>query len=640
MGDMAEMAAVIPQVNDSSLNGTGEAGGAAIDHVPADNVPLTSESDTETFTGMRCDIKNLYQTEPDEDGERNWTEKYPDYIEEPAENSETLRYALLVRNRKSSDSHKKLEIDSIVVQSPVLKRILATVLEDYPGVTTGLDRLEFETPFEPFVHRWERLEKARQAEQDPETKSHINLLWSTLEVQLRDTLKRKADHIAHGVITIKHIWTIFEPGCLVFMIDDGRERLLRLAGGSFDSCGNYDLDCRYIDWDGERFGSEAEDLTIFKFKGTTPIAGLRGFPVEYHPSRSKLEQRLIARGKVFEANKGYHYKSYDGIGIDNQSIKYNVDSRIVIDTDSFNRFNPNYLVRLYSQENQTLSDDQLLMCTASFRGYSLKDKKWLRFWIDCIKEIFWNDKAFESLVLPSDQKELVLAFAESQAKHGQEFDDVVKGKGRGITMLLSGPPGVGKTLTAESVAETMQVPLYMLSAGDLGTDPSGVESKLSKILALATKWQAVLLLDEADVFLEARSTHDLERNKLVSIFLRVLEYYEGFLFLTTNRVDNIDAAFESRIHLSLQYEELSLPSRYHVWKTFLDAPSSGATNFTEENLQTLSEIPMNGRQIKNVIKTAQLLASRTGVPLSFDNVEVVTKLRAANARTIPKCTCK
>ena len=52
---------------------------------------------------------------------------------------------------------------------------------------------------------------------------------------------------------------------------------------------------------------------------------------------------------------------------------------------------------------------------------------------------------------------------------------------------------------------------------------------------MVARWEAVLLLDEADVFLEARSTHDLERNKLVSIFLRVLEYYEGILFLTTNR---------------------------------------------------------------------------------------------------------
>ena len=66
------------------------------------------------------------------------------------------------------------------------------------------------------------------------------------------------------------------------------------------------------------------------------------------------------------------------------------------------------------------------------------------------------------------------------------------------------------------VAETMHAPLYMMSAADLGLDSSEVESSLSNILEMSTKWNAVLLLDEADVFLEQRSAHDLERNKLVS----------------------------------------------------------------------------------------------------------------------------
>lgn len=115
----------------------------------------------------------------------------------------------------------------------------------------------------------------------------------------------------------------------------------------------------------------------------------------------------------------------------------------------------------------------------------------------------------------------------------------------------------------------MRTPLYSLSAGDLGTKSQEVEKSLSNILEMNTKWKAVLLLDEADVFLEARSARDLGRNKLVSIFLRPLEYYEGILFLTTNRIENIDAAFESRIHLTLQYNNLDKASRMHVWRTFV-----------------------------------------------------------------------
>src|SRR5271156_6610940 len=195
------------------------------------------------------------------------------------------------------------------------------------------------------------------------------------------------------------------------------------------------------------------------------------------------------------------------------------------------------------------------------------------FSVDLVQEIVWDKYAFDKLVISQDCKDLILAVAESQIQHKENFDDVIEGKGRGMIMLLSGPPGVGKTLTAESVAENMRVPLYMMSAGDLGLDPAGIEESLNTILDMVAKWNAVLLLDEADVFLEARSTSDLERNKLVSIFLRVLEYYEGILFLTTNRISNIDDAFHSRIHVSMQYPPLTAASRRHIWNTFMSKTS-------------------------------------------------------------------
>lgn len=635
--DGNNIAALISNVEGIILNGTEESNDATNDPSNSDAKPVTTNSQPEAPTGMQCDAKNLYQTKPDSSGKSDWTKEYPAYLEEPAEDADTLKHALLVRNTKNTSGRSKLKIHSIVVQSPVLKKILGDVLEDYPGVTTGLDRLEFAAPFEPFVHRWDRLREATQTEQDPEAKTHLDLLWKTLEVELKDTLKKKEDLLEHGVITMDSIWAIFEPGSLIFSAEDGEERLMRLSSGSYDD-DDYWLSCQYMDWDGERFGLEDDNIKISGFKGTTPIKGLCAFPAVCHPYKKQLEQRLLARGKDFETLQGHHYRLYEGIGIEDGicgPIKYNISSRIIIDTAAFNQFKPNHRVNLHYRGDQKLTEKELLMCSPSLRGYSLKDKKWLKFWVNSIKTIAWNDKAFESLVLPADQKELILAFAESQVKHENKFDDVIQGKGKGIIMLLSGPPGVGKTLTAESVAENMRVPLYTLCAGDLGTDTEEVESTISKILALATKWKAVLLLDEADVFLETRSAHDLERNKLVSVFLRVLEYYEGFLFLTTNRVDNIDAAFESRIHLTLQYDELSLSSRYHVWKTFLGVNSSKFSNFSEQHLQELAKTPMNGRQIKNVLKTAQLLASRKGVLLNYDHVEVVTKLRAANARNMP-----
>lgn len=244
------------------------------------------------------------------------------------------------------------------------------------------------------------------------------------------------------------------------------------------------------------------------------------------------------------------------------------------------------------------------------------------FFIECVGEVEWNDHAFDNLVLPEDTKEMLHGFVESQVESQNTFDDVIQGKGKGMIMLLSGPPGVGKTLTAESVAESMHIPLYTMSAGDLGIDPYEVESALQDILEMVAKWNAILLLDECDVFLEARTSHDLERNKLVSIFLRTLEYYEGTLFLTTNRVSNMDAAFQSRIHISMAYPDLTASSRRQIWANFLML-SNQRSEISEIDLDNLAEVSLNGRQIKNILKTAFLIAIRKKMPLRKEFIETV-----------------
>lgn len=91
------------------------------------------ESEEVTKVGMECDLKNLYQKEDDR-GRHTWTDKYPD-LDEAAENETTAKFAILVRNKKSFDPRKKLEIDSIVIQSPLLKNVLTKVLKDYPGMS-------------------------------------------------------------------------------------------------------------------------------------------------------------------------------------------------------------------------------------------------------------------------------------------------------------------------------------------------------------------------------------------------------------------------------------------------------------------------------------------------------------------------
>jgi len=94
------------------------------------------------------------------------------------------------------------------------------------------------------------------------------------------------------------------------------------------------------------------------------------------------------------------------------------------------------------------------------------------------------------------------------------------------------------------------------------------------------------------------------------------------MFLTTNRVSTFDPAFQSRIHISIDYPELSIDSRKTVWLNFLRA-SKQPHCISDDQLRRLSMMKMNGRQIKNVLKTAQLLASRKEATLSYEHVVTV-----------------
>jgi ATP-dependent 26S proteasome regulatory subunit len=329
-----------------------------------------------------------------------------------------------------------------------------------------------------------------------------------------------------------------------------------------------------------------------------------------------------------------------------------VSGRVVIDTDAFNRFSrmrarsvdPFKMADISEIAQHTESKRALeeegkkkimltpyfqMLCTPRLRGYSIKLKKWLDFFVDNVSEIEWNTNAFDSLVLPEDQKDLILSFTESQVINSAGFDDVIQGKGKGIVILLSGSPGIGKTLTAEAVAESMRVPLHTITSGELGSEAWSLESQLSNVLGIVAQWNAILLLDEADVFLEARSAHDLKRNQIVSIFLRTLEYYEGILFMTTNRVNNIDEAFQSRIHVSLEYPNLNDVSRRQIWTNIANTREHA---FSETDFDELATVDLNGRQIKNVLKTAHLLASRRKAKLNREAVNVVLAIEKRRPR--------
>jgi SpoVK/Ycf46/Vps4 family AAA+-type ATPase len=240
-----------------------------------------------------------------------------------------------------------------------------------------------------------------------------------------------------------------------------------------------------------------------------------------------------------------------------------------------------------------------------------------------IRDIQWNKAAFNHrLVLREEKKELIRALISVHIGQKNALKtDFMDGKGDGLIILLHGGPGTGKTLTAESVAEFAERPLYRVTCGDIGTDPESVEKYLESVLFIGSTWGCVILLDEADVFLEERTKQDMQRNALVSVFLRVLEYYDGILILTTNRIGTFDEAFKSRVQLALHYPPLNGKAREEIWHNFMRLlfAEGEDVDFEElnEKIYVLAKHKLNGRQIRNTISTARQLAQYRKEKLRF-----------------------
>ncbi|KAI0018411.1 P-loop containing nucleoside triphosphate hydrolase protein [Xylariomycetidae sp. FL0641] len=234
-----------------------------------------------------------------------------------------------------------------------------------------------------------------------------------------------------------------------------------------------------------------------------------------------------------------------------------------------------------------ISPDCLRLLPHSVPGYYLRQREWVWLDIDTLEEIDKSQQArtrgWEDLVIDEGYSGLLLPLVDNhnfavghkrKNVNGHNVPtaqiDLVKGKGRGLIILLHGPPGTGKTSTAEAIAAYTGKPLYAITCGDIGTDPENVERNLLEHMQRAEQWGCVLLLDEADVFLAKRTWTDIRRNALVSVFLRHLEYYSGILFLTTNIVGIIDEAFKSRIHVALRYDAIDLGTTKKIWSNVLN----------------------------------------------------------------------
>jgi hypothetical protein len=466
-------------------------------------------------------------------------------------------------------------------------------------------------------------------------------------------------------ISFDMLWALFPPGEIVsYPCNISDEKLCGIVKSTqykMNFCSGivqFSIKVSKWDYNCKTWTEYTEKRSVDEFKGDTSFDSMTFYPLHFKDDLDATKVNFLDIGTKFcemSMLEPHSFKNYKGslyrVKLNVRGcevvLKDNADGRVMLDLGSFSKMNPDYLLKSAQppcdiiRGNEVTAIDirsapERMYSPATVYGFSFRLKLWGSFSVCGLSEIEFNESAFEKLVMDEETKDLtdrmVCQNVKQRRHHQPGMDDskftdelssgrldLMDAKGEGCIILCYGPPGTGKTLTAESLAEKYNVPLWSLSVSELGTTPADLESMLLKIMDVAVRWSALLLLDEADIYLERRASSDLTRNAMTGVFLRQLEYFRGVIFLTTNRDKAFDDAFCSRITLFLHYEKFTKEQRSQIWTNLLKRV--GLKDVDPDVLDEFTQYEFNGREIRNVMQSAQTVARSKKTPLAVEHIK-------------------